>query len=262
MSPQGRRLASLPCVVGPSRQGAAPAVHNCLWATKPASVRPTLEDGQSRKMRWNVTRQQWIPTPRAKPTELPLDALSPSRRAAHARITQSMGKSKHSEVTQASPVVQSKEMEGAAGWLKPRRQLQLTRNLWLKSRPMMEVAEPASSGNSESSYTLSVHSEVDSSSKVVAQLVPFTRFHVLTTCDLADGSRRGCILRHGDSRPLGWLTTMTSRGEHLIHMCAHAVGNARTRTLLTQPSHAILTRAHGRSRGRSQCSGMRDHSTR
>lgn len=94
----------------------------------------------------------------------------------------------------------------------------VTASLWLRSQPLMEVAEPA--GAVRSTYSLGVHKTSDLESDVVTQLRPYERMRVISTRTLPDGTERACIMLESTGKLLGWLTAATPDGTSLIHIYA------------------------------------------
>ena len=104
-------------------------------------------------------------------------------------------------------------------------------NLWLKSQPLMEVAEPwAGTAKRRASYQMSVHKTYELDSDVVAHLRPFQRLRVLSTRSLPDGTERACIMLESNGKLLGWLTATTADGIANIHLYARPLYEVATPT--------------------------------
>ena len=104
-------------------------------------------------------------------------------------------------------------------------------NLWLKSQPLMEVAEPwAGTAKRRASYQMSVHKTYELDSDVVAHLRPFQRLRVLSTRTLPDGTERACIMLESNGKLLGWLTATTADGIANIHIYARPLYEVATPT--------------------------------
>lgn len=105
-------------------------------------------------------------------------------------------------------------------------QLDMIAKLWVSSQPLMEVADRSGSSSSEnggagsSRYSVYVHSECEATSRVVAELLPFTQFRILLQRTSRDGARRANIVVDGIEKPLGWLTIVSKDGAALAHLYA------------------------------------------
>ena len=95
---------------------------------------------------------------------------------------------------------------------------------------MMEVAEP----NNGSVYkSVRVTASHEPHSRLVAHLVPYTRFKILALSKLKSGETRACIVLDApEARPFGWITAKTAFGTPFVQLYARPMYEVTAREAL------------------------------
>ena len=201
---------------------------------------PDQHHAPSRTMgKWVVRRQEWIPTPRAassgglgtipaKVRQHTSTANTPRRGAATPRgmpacsAAPFRSNSAPPRASESGQIAKRFLMLTSAPHLRPSpipttitagAPLDFATLLWLKSQPLMEVAQCPTGGGATVTFA------VDVAQPTIATLPPFTRLRVLAISTPTDGgTQRACVVLEGDRTPLGWMSTVTADRKPLIYL--------------------------------------------